>query len=100
MPDKVSPTAAIDRLKSTLQQIEQQSAGLTPDDTAMVELRRILLGKIAELEAEKLLMEQSTPLPAPAVLESNVLRNGDASSLHPLASELAGELPKDGGTEV
>lgn len=48
MPNKLS-SVAIEGLRSTLQKIEQQS-GLMPDDSALLELKRILLGRIAELE--------------------------------------------------
>jgi hypothetical protein len=51
MPNKLLGTA-IAALRTTLETVVRQS-GLTPNDPALVELKRILLGRIAELEAEE-----------------------------------------------
>lgn len=51
MLNKLSRTA-VAALRATLKTVEQQS-GLNPSDPALVELKRILLGRIAELEAEE-----------------------------------------------
>lgn len=48
--------ATIDALLQTLRQVEEQ-AGLAPDDVCLVELKRILLNRIAELEAVDLVAE-------------------------------------------
>lgn len=43
----------IDALHHTLAQVEEQ-AGLAPDDVCLIELKRILLNRVAELEASEL----------------------------------------------
>ena len=40
----------VDALRQTLTQVEEQ-AGLAPDDVCLIELKRILLNRIVELEA-------------------------------------------------
>lgn len=45
--------ASIDALRQTLAQVEEQ-AGLAPDDVCLVELKRILLNRIADLEGSYL----------------------------------------------
>jgi len=98
MPDRPPSAATIDGLKTTLQQVEQQS-GLTPDDSSLVELKRILLGKIAELEAEKLFNAQSTALPPAAILEAKVLHGGEASGTQSQELEIGAELRDERGPD-
>lgn len=66
MPHKLS-SAAIEGLRSTLQSVEEHS-GLMSDDSALVELKRILVARIAELEAVQRASE-SADQAGPAVLE-------------------------------
>jgi hypothetical protein len=75
-------SAATEALRSTLQMVEQQ-CGLAPDDPGLVELKRILLNRIAELEAVEAASEQSAREPhesaagPAAILSSAVRRAGD-----------------------
>jgi len=86
MPHKLS-SAAIEALRSTLQRVEQEW-DLTPNDAALLELKRILLTRITELEAAQ---EAGPAVPAciPAVLESGPT-SGDAATT--LALDLAVSL--------
>ncbi|HEY2471287.1 MAG TPA: hypothetical protein VGI45_26070 [Terracidiphilus sp.] len=49
MPDRPTRTT-IDALRQTLARVEEQ-AGLEPDDVCLLELKRILLNRIVDLEA-------------------------------------------------
>lgn len=60
--------AALEALRHTLERVEGES-GLAPDDLVLVELKRILLMRIATLEAAR--------LPAPAM---------DAAAIDPAAN--------------
>ena len=51
-------SAAIEAFRSTLRVVEEQ-CGLAPDDPSLLELKRILLSRIAELEAAQIASEQS-----------------------------------------
>lgn len=87
MPNKLSSTA-IEALRSTLEKIEKQS-GLTADDSALLELKRILLGRIAELEAT----EGGIPLAGsiPELLDS-LPTHSDANAASTLGLDLAVSL--------
>jgi len=87
MPNKLS-SAAIDALRSTLRQIEEQS-GLMPDDSALLELKRILLSRIAELEAAKQARELGNRPTVPSALEPSS-KSGDTAKKRAL--ELAVSL--------
>lgn len=45
----LKPSPPIDVFRATLQRVEEES-GLAPDDPSLLELKRILLKRIAELE--------------------------------------------------
>jgi hypothetical protein len=49
LPDRLTSTT-IDALRKTLAQVEEQ-AGLAPDDVCLIELKRILLKRIVDLES-------------------------------------------------
>lgn len=51
-------SAAIEGFRTTLRMVEEQ-CGLAPEDPSLLELKRILLGRIAELEAAEAAIEQS-----------------------------------------
>ena len=51
-------SAAVEAFRSTLRMVEAQ-CGLAPEDPSLIELKRILLSRIAELEMAEAASEQS-----------------------------------------
>ena len=85
MPHKLS-SAAIEALKSSLQSVEENS-GLEPGDSALRELKRVLVGRVAELEAAEQVSQSENRVAA--VLQASPTP-GDAAAT--LALDLAVSL--------
>lgn len=84
MYTKLSSTA-VEAFRSTLQVIEEQ-CGLAPDDPSLLELKRILLNRIAELEVVEAASQQSGSQATGATPEAAVIPEpsrsfGDASAM-------------------
>lgn len=65
-------SAAIEGFRSTLRMVEEQ-CGLEPEDPSLLELKRILLGRIAELEAVEAAAPQSTEPDSDAAAEPAII---------------------------
>jgi hypothetical protein len=94
MSKKLSSTA-IETLRSTLETIEQQS-GLVPDDVALLELKRIVVARIAELEAAEQSSLSDVRPEAPPILETGASSSDPAITLAlDLAVSLVSQNPPE-----
>src|ERR1700694_1606556 len=90
----------IDVFRATLHRVEQGS-GLAPDDPSLLEVKRILLNRIAELEQTN--TEESAPrdepsAPAAAVVDPVLEPVVESKDVTPLLAQGAPELPNSART--
>jgi hypothetical protein len=80
-------------LRATVAQVEQES-GVSPDDPALVALKRIVLQRIADLE----LAQAVDPILSPKAIDSGAIL--PASSSHDIKGEAGTENLQSKGNEL